>query len=231
MLNMSTMLGFLLKPIAWLMGVSWDQAQYVGQLLGVKTILNEFVAYSELGGMLSQNQVSGRSAVIATYALCGFQTLGQSRSNRRDWWYCAETEGRPREVGRQGDDRRYNCSDVDSDGGWYSLLMVKNDGTDNKKLLKDGQPILIYDRRRRTHFARLQAGKKTNIRGDILHHDQLIVDRMAVVLIPISGTLSESFLRLCQNIPSIWNAMRHCLSQRCRLSCLLRRCTTGHARG
>lgn len=45
---------------------------------------------------------------------------------------------------------------------------------DTKRLLKDGQPVLIYDRRRRTHFARLQAGKKTNIRGDILHHDQLI---------------------------------------------------------
>ena len=71
-----SILGYFLKPVAWLMGVSWEQAQSVGQLLGVKTIINEFVAYLQLGGMLSSGDVTGRSAVIATYALCGFANFG-----------------------------------------------------------------------------------------------------------------------------------------------------------
>ena len=71
-----SILGYVMQPIAWLMGVSWEQAQHVGQLLGVKTIINEFVAYLQLGGMLSEGQVTGRSAVIATYALCGFANFG-----------------------------------------------------------------------------------------------------------------------------------------------------------
>ena len=74
--TMQSILGYLLQPIAWLMGVSWEQAQYVGQLFGVKTILNEFVAYGDLSGMLARGEVTGRSAVIATYALCGFANFG-----------------------------------------------------------------------------------------------------------------------------------------------------------
>ena len=73
---MQDILGTLLKPLAWLMGVSWDQAHSVGQLLGVKTILNEFIAYESLGGMLDRGEVSGRSAIIAVYALCGFANFG-----------------------------------------------------------------------------------------------------------------------------------------------------------
>lgn len=74
--TLQSMLGFVLQPVAWLMGVSWDQAQSVGQLLGIKTIVNEFVAYGDLAGMLAKSEVSGRSAVIATYALCGFANFG-----------------------------------------------------------------------------------------------------------------------------------------------------------
>ena len=48
----------------------------VAQLVGIKTILNEFIAYGDLVGMLSRGEVSGRSAVIATYALCGFANFG-----------------------------------------------------------------------------------------------------------------------------------------------------------
>ena len=76
MLGRPILLGVLLQPVAWLMGVSWDQAQSVGQLLGLKTIVNEFVAYGDLAGMLAKSEVSGRSAVIATYALCGFANFG-----------------------------------------------------------------------------------------------------------------------------------------------------------
>lgn len=70
------LLGTLIQPIAYLMGVNWEQAEYVGQLIGIKTILNEFVGYITMGGMFEQGQLSGRSAVIAIYALCGFANIG-----------------------------------------------------------------------------------------------------------------------------------------------------------
>lgn len=61
-------LGVLLAPLAWLLGVEWKDAPKVAELIGVKTVLNEFIAYQKLGGM----ELSERSRVIATYALCGF---------------------------------------------------------------------------------------------------------------------------------------------------------------
>ncbi|MFH1808982.1 MAG: nucleoside transporter C-terminal domain-containing protein [Pseudomonadota bacterium] len=75
--SMERILGILLAPLAWLMGVPWQDAPLIGSLLGVKTILNEFVAYQQLAGMLASNQIAHpRSIVIATYALCGFANFG-----------------------------------------------------------------------------------------------------------------------------------------------------------
>jgi CNT family concentrative nucleoside transporter len=67
-------LGYVLAPLAWLSGVSWGDSTKVGALLGVKTVLNEFVAYLQMGQAFSRdpNYLSPRSALIATYALCGF---------------------------------------------------------------------------------------------------------------------------------------------------------------
>ncbi|MFT4779732.1 MAG: CNT family concentrative nucleoside transporter [Flavobacteriales bacterium] len=66
-------LGYVGAPIAWLMGVCSEDALLVGQLLGEKTILNEFYAYKTLGDMKSGGQfVEGKSVIIATYVLCGF---------------------------------------------------------------------------------------------------------------------------------------------------------------
>lgn len=64
------LLGFFLRPFAWLMGVSWADAQIVGSLLGVKTVLNEFYAYVLLAEQATQ--LEKRSLVISAYALCGF---------------------------------------------------------------------------------------------------------------------------------------------------------------
>jgi CNT family concentrative nucleoside transporter len=76
-LTMQLMLGYALAPLAWVMGVPWVDAPQVGQLLGVKTVVNEFVAYVELSGQLNSGQLSSpRSVVIATYALCGFANFG-----------------------------------------------------------------------------------------------------------------------------------------------------------
>jgi CNT family concentrative nucleoside transporter len=75
-LTMQSLLGALLAPLAWLMGVPWAEAARVGALLGVKTVLNEFLAYQELAELLRQGALSQRSAVIASYALCGFANFG-----------------------------------------------------------------------------------------------------------------------------------------------------------
>ncbi|MDH3225309.1 MAG: NupC/NupG family nucleoside CNT transporter, partial [Gemmatimonadota bacterium] len=72
-LTLEGILGFVLAPLAWIMGVSWADAATVGSLLGVKTVLNEFVAYLQLSNMISGvGALSPRSAIIATYALSGF---------------------------------------------------------------------------------------------------------------------------------------------------------------
>ncbi len=67
------MLGWLLAPLAWLMGVPWSDAPVVASLMGVKTVLNEFVAYFQLAGTLAgEHELQPRSIIIATYALSGF---------------------------------------------------------------------------------------------------------------------------------------------------------------
>jgi len=75
-LTMQMLLGGLLAPVAWLMGVSWADAAQIGSLLGIKTVLNEFLAYQQLAELVRQQAVSTRSAVIASYALCGFANFG-----------------------------------------------------------------------------------------------------------------------------------------------------------
>jgi CNT family concentrative nucleoside transporter len=76
--SMQAAVGFFFRYPVWLMGVSWEDAQLVGRLMGVKTILNEFVAYAQLSGLLQQNPgaLSPRTVVITTYALCGFANFG-----------------------------------------------------------------------------------------------------------------------------------------------------------
>src|SRR5690606_33364997 len=62
--------------VAWLVGVDWNDAVLVGQLIGEKTILNEFYAYVTLGEMKSANLIqSEKSIIIATYVLCGFSNF------------------------------------------------------------------------------------------------------------------------------------------------------------
>ncbi len=72
--SMQSLFGAIFAPVAWLMGVSWKDAATVGNLLGTRLVLNEFVAYLQLGPLKAQ--LDPRSFVIATYALCGFANLG-----------------------------------------------------------------------------------------------------------------------------------------------------------
>ncbi len=69
-LDLSVLLGYVLAPIAWLIGVPWDEAVTVGGLIGIKVVLNEFVAYMALAEQSAELSDQGR--LIATYALCGF---------------------------------------------------------------------------------------------------------------------------------------------------------------
>jgi CNT family concentrative nucleoside transporter len=70
--SLQTLFGTILRPLAWLMGVPWQDAASVGSLLGIKLSLNELVAYGQLGAYINQEALSERAIVISTYALCGF---------------------------------------------------------------------------------------------------------------------------------------------------------------
>ena len=71
-LTLQQIFGWLFSPLAWIMGVEWKDAHSVGILLGEKTVVNEFVAFSNLG----KYELSPRSFTIVTYALCGFANFG-----------------------------------------------------------------------------------------------------------------------------------------------------------
>jgi len=71
-MTLESIFGFLFRPLAWVMGVPWAEADEVGTLLGIKTVINEFVGYARLQDMVAANMLSERSKIIATYALCGF---------------------------------------------------------------------------------------------------------------------------------------------------------------
>ena len=74
-LSLQRILGWVMAPLVWLMGVPWAEAPSAGVLMGTKTILNEFIAYLDLSH-LAPGTLSPRSMLIMTYALCGFANPG-----------------------------------------------------------------------------------------------------------------------------------------------------------
>jgi CNT family concentrative nucleoside transporter len=74
-LTLERLLGWLLAPVAWVIGIPWSEAPLAGSLLGTKTILNELLAYLRLAA-LPEGALSERSRLIMTYALCGFANFG-----------------------------------------------------------------------------------------------------------------------------------------------------------
>jgi concentrative nucleoside transporter, CNT family len=73
--TLERMLGIAMAPVCFMMGIPWSEAPTAGALMGVKTILNEFVAYLELAA-LPADALSARSRLIMLYALCGFANFG-----------------------------------------------------------------------------------------------------------------------------------------------------------
>jgi concentrative nucleoside transporter, CNT family len=74
-ITLQRLLGYVMAPICWLIGIPWQQASTAGALMGVKTILNELIAYVELS-KLPADELDPRSRLIMLYALCGFANFG-----------------------------------------------------------------------------------------------------------------------------------------------------------
>jgi CNT family concentrative nucleoside transporter len=74
-ISLQRALGLVMAPVTWLMGVPWSQAPTAGSLMGIKTILNEFIAYVEFS-KLPADALDSRSRLIMLYALCGFANFG-----------------------------------------------------------------------------------------------------------------------------------------------------------
>ncbi len=74
--SMEAILGFIFKPLAWTMGVPWSEAGTLGMLMGKKIVLTELIAYGDLQKIIAEEQISDRTAIIASYALCGFANFG-----------------------------------------------------------------------------------------------------------------------------------------------------------
>jgi len=72
--SLNNVLGVVGAPVAWLIGIPWHEAKAIGNLLGTRTIINEFLAFAELGKMKAV--LSPRTFSIATFALCGFANVG-----------------------------------------------------------------------------------------------------------------------------------------------------------
>jgi CNT family concentrative nucleoside transporter len=73
--TLQRVLGILMAPVVWIMGIPWREAPVAGALMGTKTVLNEFIAYMQLAA-LPADSLSPRSRLMMTYALCGFANFG-----------------------------------------------------------------------------------------------------------------------------------------------------------
>ena len=74
-MTLQRMLGYLFAPLVWLMGIPWIEAQTAGSLMGIKTTLNELIAFLAMTS-LPEDSLSERSTIIMTYAICGFANFG-----------------------------------------------------------------------------------------------------------------------------------------------------------
>jgi CNT family concentrative nucleoside transporter len=74
-LSVEKILGWLLAPLAWLIGVPWSECGTVGGLLGLRSVTNEAVAYEELGKLARGNGLGERSTMLVTIAMCSFANL------------------------------------------------------------------------------------------------------------------------------------------------------------
>ena len=74
--SIDQILGLIFQPLAWTMGISWEDSSIVGTLMGKKIAFTELIAFGDLRNIIENGQISDRSALIASYALCGFANFG-----------------------------------------------------------------------------------------------------------------------------------------------------------
>jgi concentrative nucleoside transporter, CNT family len=74
-LTLQDLVGWVMAPVAYMLGVAWEDCKAVGKLLGTRTVLNELIAYKDLGVLKSNGVLIDRSVVIASFALCGFANI------------------------------------------------------------------------------------------------------------------------------------------------------------
>jgi len=74
--SIESVLGLIFSPLAWTMGIPWNECDTVGSLMGKKIVFTEFVAFSDLKLLIDNQQISEKAAIIASYALCGFANFG-----------------------------------------------------------------------------------------------------------------------------------------------------------
>ena len=75
-ISLDEILGIIFRPLAWVMGVPWEESLLEGTLMGKKIVFTELIAYADLKNILMQNEISDRTAIISSYALCGFANFG-----------------------------------------------------------------------------------------------------------------------------------------------------------
>ncbi len=74
--SIDQILGLIFQPLAWTMGVPWEESALMGTLMGKKIAFTELIAYGDLKEIMASGQISERTAIIASYALCGFANFG-----------------------------------------------------------------------------------------------------------------------------------------------------------
>ena len=74
--SLESILGTIFKPLAWSMGIPWNEAGSMGMLMGKKIVFTELIAYGDLKSLIGTGAISDRTAIIASYALCGFANFG-----------------------------------------------------------------------------------------------------------------------------------------------------------
>ena len=75
-LSLDEILGVFFQPLAWSMGIPWNESSIAGALMGKKIIFTELIAYADLENLITSNSISDRTAIICSYALCGFANFG-----------------------------------------------------------------------------------------------------------------------------------------------------------
>jgi CNT family concentrative nucleoside transporter len=74
--SIDQILGLIFQPLAWTMGVPWEESAIIGTLMGKKIAFTELIAFGDLKNIIATGQISERTAIIASYALCGFANFG-----------------------------------------------------------------------------------------------------------------------------------------------------------